>query len=50
MRSKREKSETFGEKKIKDVFLDKRTNTTLDLYKDGISLLDTKKSVSIQKA
>ena len=33
---KREKSLNFGEKKIKDVFLDQRTKTTFDLYKDEI--------------
>ena len=29
----------FWWKKIKDVFLDKRTKATFDIYKDNISLL-----------
>ena len=36
IQSKREKYLTFGEKKIKDVFLEYYTNTTFNLYKEEI--------------
>ena len=39
---KREKVILLVKKKIKDVDLEQRTKTSIDLYKDDISLLDTK--------